>query len=137
MSHLTTAEKSVFQEPDEVESLAREIHTLYQKESERLGFPAIIDYTNASESAKEFDRVLARFVIDKVHPKQDNKSRVGMLVFDESTVAKEYGSNMLGCEEIVRKEGDTIGIGNDDGGFIYLKFNEALALANWIKDKCK
>lgn len=128
----------MYQEPDEVESLAREFHSVYQKEAERQGKKRHPDdYDSLSEEVKEFDRVLARHVLEKFHPKQDNKKRVGILIFDENTVAKEYGSNMLGCEEIVRKEGNSIGIGNDDGGFIYLKFHEAAALADWIKDKCK
>lgn len=138
MSHLTTVEKSVPQESNEVEELAREFHTVYQKEAKRQGMKRHPDdYDSLSEQIKEFDRVLARHVLDKFHPKQDNKNRVGRLIFDENVIAKEYGGNILGCDEIVRKEENTIGIGSEDGGFIYLNKDEALALANWIKEKCK
>lgn len=139
MSYLTTVEKSVPQESNEVEELAREFHTVYQKEAERQGFCPIHpdSYDELSEHIKEFNKILARHVLDKFHPKQDNKNRVGRLIFDENVIAKEYGGNILGCDEIVRKEENTIGIGNDDGGFIYLSKEEAIALSNWIKEKCK
>jgi len=133
-----SVEKSMYESDEEVEALAREFHSVYQKEAARQGKKRHPDdYDELSEQIKEFDRVLARHVIEKFCLKKNNKSRVGTLVFDDNTVVKECGGNMLGREEIVRKEGETIGIGNDDGGFIYLKFNEALALADWIKEKCK
>lgn len=49
---------------EEVESLASRLHTIYQTEAKRQGDVRHHDeYANLPENIKEFDRVLARFII--------------------------------------------------------------------------
>ena len=51
------------------ESLARQFHEIYQKESKRQGDVRHQDsYDDLPENIKEFDRVLARFVLANFRP---------------------------------------------------------------------
>ena len=49
---------------DEIESLAAKFHEIYQQEAKRQGDVRHKDkYEDLSENIKEFDRVLARYVL--------------------------------------------------------------------------
>ena len=55
--------------PERVERLARDFHTVYQKEARRQGDTRHPDDFDAlPENIKDFDRVLARYVLDRFQP---------------------------------------------------------------------
>lgn len=125
----------------DVDNLAIELHSVYKKAAEKMGKNVIPEkWEDVSEEIKEFDRTISRYILDKfMNPaeSQPAESHVGSIFLDENSVVKKLGGSMLGAEEISVLYGKTIGIGSGDGVFTYLKKDEAIALANWIKEKCK
>jgi hypothetical protein len=54
-----------------IEELARKFHEIYQIEAKRQGGSRHADsYDDLPENIKEFDRVLARYVLEHFVPKQ-------------------------------------------------------------------
>lgn len=53
-----------------VEVLASQLHAIYMKEAERQDdVRHVKEYADLPENIKEFDRVLARFILKKFNPK--------------------------------------------------------------------
>lgn len=72
---------------DRIESLAETLHQIYQQEAKRQGdVRHFDDYAALSENVKEFDRVLARYVLQR-----DRDRDAAFLVSVKDAVNRGYG----------------------------------------------
>lgn len=64
------------QQTERIESLSKKIHELYQQEAKRQGdVRHHDDYDAVEERFKEFDRVIARFVISEVEAAEERVAK--------------------------------------------------------------
>jgi formylmethanofuran dehydrogenase subunit E len=62
---------------EKIEQLAAKFHEIYQQEAKRQGDVRHKDnYADLSENIKEFDRVLARYVLQLIEKRQYTKSNI-------------------------------------------------------------
>ena len=78
-----------------IEQLASALHDIYQKEAKRQGDHRHFDkYEDLAESVKEYDRVLARYILEREKQQVEQIERIGKaLKFADYLIGKLAGWN--------------------------------------------
>lgn len=90
----------------EIEELSAKLHSLYQKEAKRQGdVRHHDDYAALRENTKEFDRVLARYILDREAANRKENARLRRALEDISLYTTDYmEEEFIGVlEEIIEK----------------------------------